>query len=409
MEESEHMKGTIVQHTITERRDPETGKLVKQLTSLPGNHHHLYFTSSSFTADRKHVLYISDDGSGNPNLYKLSLANGSAVQLTDNRNGTMKSYVYYEGNPNRGLAKASPSYNEQTNKLLYIQDNEVHLIDVDTLEEECIYRLPADVMTGFTHLSEDGCLAAIPIISTEAFQVGPGNPFSQIRMKVKEQGIQSSMLQLHTETHQCDVLFEQVGWITHVQFHPEDHRQLLYNHEGGMVEQRIWLYEQGNIRKIREQAPGPQALWICHEMWSQQGKGIIYHGTSGIPNDPAMKELSRAEDDIVSFVGYYDQDSNRYDEVQFPSEMKAYGHFTSNSDDSLLVTDGVIDSKSIHLLEPNWQSRTAAWTKVCTHNSSFKVQDVHPHPIFSRDDRYVLFTSDSDNEETQGNLYLVEL
>ncbi|WP_168119973.1 oligogalacturonate lyase family protein [Paenibacillus sp. HB172176] len=403
------MKGATVQHQVIERKDPETGKVVRQLTSLPGNHHHLYFTSSSFTADKKHILYISDDGSGNPNLYKLSIADGRAIQLTDNRNGIMRSYVYYDGNPNRGLAKASPSYNAESNNMLYIQDNEVRLIDVDTLEEKCLCRLPSHAMTGFTHLSSAGRLAAVPIIPAEAFRVPPGNPFSQIRMKVQEEGIASSMLQIDTETGHCDTLFRQVGWITHVQYHPQDSSQLLYNHEGGMVEQRIWLYDGETIQKIREQMPGPDSLWICHEMWSQQGQGVIYHGTSGIPNDPAMRELGRAEDEIVSFVGYYDRAAQRYDEVSFPPEMKAYGHFTSNSKDTLLVTDGVIDDASIHLIEPNWPGRSASWTKVCAHNSSFKVQDVHPHPIFSREDRYVLYTSDAHNEEGKGNIYLVEL
>lgn len=175
------MKGSIVNHTIIERTDPTTGKKVKQLTSLPGNHHHLYFTSSSFTADNKHILLISDFKGGHPNLYKLSIDDGRALQLTDNQQGIMKSYVYYDGTPNQGLAKASPSYNRKTNKLLYIQDNEVRLVDINTLEDECIFIMPNNVMTGFTHMSQDGKYACVPYITAEAFEVGEGNPFANIR------------------------------------------------------------------------------------------------------------------------------------------------------------------------------------------------------------------------------------
>jgi hypothetical protein len=380
---------------------------VKQLTSLPGNFHHLYFTSSSFTAGDTHVLYIGDHGSG-PNLFKLSLADGSAVQLTDNRNGIMRSYVYYDGKDNVGLAKASPSYNAATNRLLYIQDDEIRLLHVDTLEETSLGKLPGKVMTGFTHLSADGTIAAVPIIAEDAFQVGSGNPFGQIREKVAREYLSSRMLLINVEDASTKELFTQPGWITHVQFHPENDGALLYNHEGGLVEQRIWLYAEGVIRKVREQSAGENALWICHEMWTQSGKGIIYHGTYGIPNDPAMAELSRPQSEIASFVGHYELETDEFREILFPSGMQAYGHFTSNSTDEVLVTDGVIDDRSIHLVTPDWRNGTASWTKLCTHGSSFGVQDVHPHPIFSNDDRYVLFTSDAHNEKLKGHLYIVD-
>lgn len=43
---------------------------------------------------------------------------------------------------------------------------------------------------------------------------------------------------------------------------------------------------------------------------------------------------------------------------------------------------------------------------LCCHNSSFKVQSSHPHPIFTRDDRHVLFSSDNGNGNS--NIYLAE-
>ncbi|MCD6289530.1 MAG: PD40 domain-containing protein, partial [Anaerolineae bacterium] len=40
------------------------------------------------------------------------------------------------------------------------------------------------------------------------------------------------------------------------------------------------------------------------------------------------------------------------------------------------------------------------------HRGSFHIQEVHVHPRFSPDDRYVLFTSDATG---YGNPYLVEV
>lgn len=409
------MKGSIVKHNLTEHKDALTGRAVKQLTSQPGNHHHLYFTSSSFTADNRHVLFLSDSGDGSPNVFKLSLEDGTAIQLTDNQDGYMKSYVYYDGRPYRGLAKASPSYNPATHTLLYIQGQEVRLLQVDTLEEETVYTLPDGVMTGFTHLSPDGRLACVPYIDARAFEVGESdNPFSAIRDRVTQERIESQLLVIDLMSGQAEIWGSQVGWITHVQFPPGEGRSILYNHEGGMVEQRIWLYDEGAMSRIRDQSQEREPVWICHEMWLQHSRGVLYHGTKGVPNDPAMKgagldKAASAPALQASFVGRFDLDSGNYTELAFPVEMTAYGHFTASSDDRLLVTDGVIDGRTIHLCTPDWANRQLVWTPVCRHDSSFSVQDVHPHPIFSHDDRRILFTSDRANEKGKGQLYVVEV
>lgn len=403
------VRGTIFKHQLQKRKDALTGRTVTQLTSLPGNHHHLYFTSSSFTADNRQILYISDPGNGNPNVFKLSLDDGTAVQLTDNCDGFMKSYVYYEGKPYRGLAKASPSFAPQAGLLLYIQGNDVRLLDINGLEERVVYRLPANVMTGFTHLSSDGRYACVPYIDSAAFEVGEGNPFSLIREKVKRDSISSQVVVIDTVSGETLYEFTHQGWVTHVQFHPNDPRIILFNHEGGMVDQRIWLYDHGKISKVREQSNRGPSLWICHEMWANQGNAVIYHGTRGVPNDPAMKEVGKEQEPIVSFVGYMDSREGKCTEVSFLPDMTAYGHFTTGSDDSMLVTDGIIDAHSLHLCRMDWLRAELDMTLLCLHNSSFSVQDVHPHPIFSHDDRYVLFTSDTHNERAQGNIYIVDL
>ncbi|NOU94799.1 hypothetical protein GC093_16455 [Paenibacillus sp. LMG 31456] len=402
------MKGNTVQHIFQDRVDESTGRKVRQLTSTQGNHHHLYFTSSSFTLDNNWVLYISAEYEGSPNIYKLSLENGEAVQLTDNRDGILKSYVYYEGNPYRGLGKASPSYNPHTKQLLYIQGNEVRLLQIDSLEEKVIYELPPNNMTGFTHLSMDGKYACVPYISSDAFEVGEGNPFTLIRDKVQAEQLESKMLVIDTETGVGEILFSQVGWITHVQFHPTDHRQILYNHEGGMVEQRIWLYDNGHIHKVRDQSAASSDLWICHEMWLRDGDGILYHGSKGLPNDPSMQLGRQRQGHTVSFIGCKLHTGEPV-ELEFPANMVDYGHFTSGNNDHLLVTDGIIDSYSIHICNADWSKRELSWERLCQHNSSFLVQDVHPHPIFSHDERFILFTSDQHNSPTQGHIYLIEV
>ena len=64
--------------------------------------------------------------------------------------------------------------------------------------------------------------------------------------------------------------------------------------------------------------------WVCHEMWSDDGKTIIYHG--GYQDGPAM-------------VGKYDMESRHYWEIALPDDYDAYGHFTMDHLGNL-VCDG---------------------------------------------------------------------
>lgn len=66
----------------------------------------LYFTGSSLSRDDKSLFLISDRN-GSPNVIVRDLATGTERTLTQNRNGVMKSYVYFDCNPGKGLSKAS--------------------------------------------------------------------------------------------------------------------------------------------------------------------------------------------------------------------------------------------------------------------------------------------------------------
>ena len=60
-----------------------------------GNDQLLYFTSPSLTADGRNLVFISDR-TGHPNLFTRDLLTGEERQLTDNAEGFLKSYIYFE-------------------------------------------------------------------------------------------------------------------------------------------------------------------------------------------------------------------------------------------------------------------------------------------------------------------------
>jgi len=76
------------------------------------------------------------------------------------------------------------------------------------------------------------------------------------------------------------------------------------------------------------------------------------------------------------------------------------GHIQSNSDNTLVVGDrahlshddregGAFMSLIRH------ENGRAVVTRLCHHDTSWKTQISHPHPIFSPDDRWALFSSDA--------------
>lgn len=54
----------------------------------------LCFTSPSLTAGDEHLVFLSDR-TGEPNVYVRRLSTGRERQLTDNRDGALRSYVYF--------------------------------------------------------------------------------------------------------------------------------------------------------------------------------------------------------------------------------------------------------------------------------------------------------------------------
>lgn len=76
---------------------------------------------------------------------------------------------------------------------------------------------------------------------------------------------------------------------------------IMYNHEWPSFDcgiRRIWMYDHETDSLIRVRTEGSDTLgnprgfarsakdWVCHEMWSDDGTQIIYHG--GYADGPAM-------------------------------------------------------------------------------------------------------------------------
>ena len=121
----------------------------------------LYFTGPSLTSDDRFLFMISDRG-GAPNVIVRDLEAGTETTLTHNRDGVMKSYVYFDGNPGKGLSKASVCLDAERRVAYFIQDNMICKVGMDGVVKN-LAPVPSDRVTAFTHVSADGKFLRDPV------------------------------------------------------------------------------------------------------------------------------------------------------------------------------------------------------------------------------------------------------
>lgn len=363
---------------------------------LPGNNQLLYFTSPSLLDDDERLVYLSDR-QGHPNLFLRHLASGAERQLTFNTNGSLWSYVYFDGNDRRGLGKASVSVDGGRGRIYYMQDNRVCVVD-DGGQARILARLPDGQITAFTHVSQDGRRLCVPTADArvlEGFQRSPGGGQYDVDERVRREGL-SSYLHVFDTENDNELCCEKVSraWITHVQFSPLDAGTILYNHEWTTAEpgfRRMWIWDGCEHRPLRGGGEARSAQdWVCHEMWTRDGRAIIYHG----------RQVQGR-----SFIGRVNADGSEAVEISLPAGWNRYGHFTAGPD-GLLTTDGYYETPDdpplprsgqwITVLRADWTTKLLTWMPLCRHGSNWESQDCHPHPVFDHRGDAVLFTSNQE-------------
>src|SRR5437868_5287288 len=63
-------------------RDAETGRTIRQLTSVKANNYPLYYFTPSISADNRYLVFHSER-SGWVQLYRMDLETGESTQLTE--------------------------------------------------------------------------------------------------------------------------------------------------------------------------------------------------------------------------------------------------------------------------------------------------------------------------------------
>ena len=189
-------------------------------------------------------------------------------------------------------------------------------------------------------------------------------------------------------------------WISHSLIHPTLPNLVLFCHEGGheVVKQRMWTVDVDQKRARFAKPLYVQQLGdsCVHEYFTRQGEvGFQY---TIVSEDGSMEE----------FNAFVRPDGTWIRQYRFPDRRP--NHIQSNSDNSVCVGDRAYfnpqDSDGGgYLCLMTHANGLVNMKRLCWHGTSWKSQESHPHPVYSPDDRWVIYNSDS---EGPYNVYMVD-
>lgn len=371
-------KGNLITLSFSSFIDEDSKNEIIRLTPKGVLCHRNYFYQKCFTNDGQKILF-SGEFDKNRNYYLLDIKNQSARQLTEGPgDNTFGGFL-------------SPD-----DKFLYYVKNERNLqrVDLETLEEETIYSV-SDEWVGYgTWVANTNCtqIVGIEIAKKDWTPLTDWELFKSFYNK----NPRCRLININIQTGKAETVIDQNVWLGHPIFRPFHDETIAFCHEGphDLVDARMWLINRdgSNERKAHEHQPGESCT---HEFWIPNGSGLAY--------------VSYMKGQQERYIRIYNPDTNQDSQVM---EMPACSHLMSNYDGTLYIGDGsgspvdVKDTGGYKIQNDPWlyilTPKNKDVHKLVKHNSSWRVLDgdrqvTHPHPSFSPDNQYVLYSCDAED------------
>ncbi|MCL4851344.1 MAG: oligogalacturonate lyase family protein [Bryobacteraceae bacterium] len=352
---------------IKEYRDPETRARVVQLTGDGSDNVHLYFTSESFLDGGSDRIVFGSNRSGRFQFYLLEIGAKRLVQLTARDN-----------------VRPTQACMAPNGRLYYFDGPALRALDVDKLDDRELYRVPEGFVPRLPTCTTDGRYVAFAYGEKMAVSTESGRIYSSM-FETYFQRPASVIMRIETGSGQPVAVWGERMWISHVLINPVQPDCILFCHEGGsMVRQRMWTVNVAKARgrkavPLYPQRPGE---FCVHEYFTRQGEvGFQY-------------EVER-EGRIEQYNAYIRTDGSWIRQYLLPGPRP--GHIQSNSDNTLVVGDrgflseGDRDGSNYMSLMTHHNGR-AQVRRLCKRVPG-ETQYSHGHPVFSGDNRWVLFNS----------------
>jgi oligogalacturonide lyase len=359
--------------------DERTRAAIRRITSAPAIHHHPFFMIPAYDDAMQWTVFASDR-SGSPQIYVEVRATGELLQLTDRPDLSDWSihpshdgrYVYYTAGT-AGWRVHIPSGKEE--KVVDFAALANPALAMPSSPGVTVMRVGASPQTS-VEMREKGMVAAA--MGTTALSAD--DRYWAVKFN---SGKQANLAITDTQSGESKIILQR-DTIAHLQFCPDDNNLLFY---AGPLTDRVWVIHRdgsGN-RRIYQRAPGQ---WITHETWIPGTRELAItdwpHGVRAINVDSGVERR------VCSFNAWHpvaDRTGRR---------MVADTNFPDIGLQLFDARDGI--GMPIPIAYPQASSMGAHWAGPFPYeNGPIEVkapQHAHPHPSFSPDGRYVIFTSD---------------
>ncbi len=371
-----------VREQIREYADPDTGALVRQLTSDGSENDSMYFTTTSFVGDGADTILFRSDRSGVWEFYMLEIRAGRLVQVTEAESA---------GGAGRGCV-------DPAGRLFYHDGLMLKSVQLDSLAEEVLYTAPPGTRCALPSCTADGSHVAFTYVEDIPTSTESGVIYSTMGERYYQHPF-SMIIRVDTSSGAAEAVWGERMWFSHVLIHPHEPEFVLFCHEGGSyVDQRMWT---ADMRDGRRRSPRPlyhqhPSESCCHEYFTRDG-------------EVGFQSSSTIDGESYGYNCFVRPDGTWLRQFLLPGQRP--GHIQSNSDNSLVIGDrahlsrddsegGAFMSLITH------EGGRGVVKRLCRHDTSWKTQTSHPHPIFSPDDRWGLYSSDAGGA---CNVYMVDV
>ena len=357
-------KGTVLPGEVTTRRDRETGARLWQITNDASINHNFYFLTPSMTPDGASVLFASNRN-GATNFYQAGFPEGPIRQLTD-------------GEDVHGY---SATLGADGTALYFTQGGSVRLLDLASLEE----RQLADF--------GDASLGECSLNATESLLV----------TALKRNGA-CHLAVIATDGSDSRIIKTSARTLIHPQFHPSQPDLIAYSSDPAP-----------RMRMIRADGGGDELLWqhdndefIVHETFLGEDELVLVRWPYALQR---FSLASRRMTQIAAFNAWHIAPTRdgRYlvadtvhpdiglQLVGLESGLKTTLCLPQSSNQGSQWRHDRYAEASAGAQKPEAgagaETDALSWMEVGT-DTVYGPQWSHPHPAWSHDERYVIYTSD---------------
>ena len=346
-------KGTRYPSESKTLEDSRTGVAIRQVTDHPAIHHQPFFFIPAYDHAMRWLFFVSHR-TGAPQVFAEERATGQLIQLTDR--------------PDLNEWSVRPAHGGQA--VFFTAGAKGWRLDLATLAERELADFAAD------HMLAEGMVAAA--MGTTALSAD-----DRWWAASYKEGTGSALAIVDTEAGGHTVILRRDS-IAHMQFCPDDTSLLFY---AGPLTDRVWLINRdgSNNRRLFQRAAGE---WITHESWIPGTRELAFvDWPRGIR---CVNVDTGAERRVTSFNAW---------------------HAICNLQGMLMVADTnfpdiglqVFDSRDgvglpKTLCYPESSNLGEHWNGPFPYDHGpikvYAPQHTHPHPSFSPDGRFVVYTSD---------------